>query len=490
LSLYRAAHKEAFFEPRAGTLALFERFNEKVKALVSKWWERIEDSRVFASNLEAVKAHHQTLRPGDVTLVGLIAEGGQGMRTANNARFLAYREGTTQARDLEEKATERNAAWLADARIAAAYHRAIEEAGGEAARPTVNRAAWEAAVHKLREQFKPEDLGFGKMSLFRIAPETLIATEADFRFAFDQRKVELLRRWQERPEFDAFWNEPMEIAGRIHTHKSFRLADTITDEDFCRLCQNLQIWVVRENKARRRETRVSREAIGLRSSEDYRDPADGPRIATIYNGLSGRAQFVPFRKGDPEGSRWLDNQPLYCEWTTASVDWLSSSPLARWQGHTFFLTAGMTWTAVANHVALKARYQEPCVFDADSMRLTPLRGTISAEAFLALLNSDVLSYFKMRFVQHTQKWEIGNLRQLPIVMPTSKQHTRLKALANLCIEAKRAEFGNWPPSNTLVARTRDFAKELREHAPDYLRPSAQELLLDTPAPASPSWKTR
>jgi hypothetical protein len=52
------------------------------------------------------------------------------------------------------------------------------------------------------------------------------------------------------------------------------------------------------------------------------------------------------------------------------------------------------------------------------MRLTPIRGTIAAEAFLALLNSDVLSYFKMRFIHHTQKWEIGNLRQLPIVMPS------------------------------------------------------------------------
>ena len=137
-------------------------------------------------------------------------------------------------------------------------------------------------------------------------------------------------------------------------------------------------------------------------------------------------------------------------------------------------------TAVANHVALKARYQEPCIFDADSMRLTPIRGTISAEAFLALLNSDVLSFFKMRFIQHTQKWEIGNLRQLPIVMPTRPQHTRLQELAKLCIEAKRAEFSNQPPPNSLVARTRVIATELINDAPPYLHPSAQQILLETP----------
>jgi hypothetical protein len=64
------------------------------------------------------------------------------------------------------------------------------------------------------------------------------------------------------------------------------------------------------------------------------------------------------------------------DWTKASVDWLSSSPAARWQGHRMFFTSGVTWTAVANHVAMKARYQEPCVFDADSMRLTPKANVI------------------------------------------------------------------------------------------------------------------
>lgn len=480
LSLYLSAHKEAFFEPRPGTLALYERFNDKVKELVAEWWERIEDSRAFAANLVALKTYHRTLRPGDVTLVGLIAEGGQGMRTANNARFLAYLEGTPQARELEKQAAKWSAAWLGDPQIAGVYHKAVADAGGDPARPTANRPAWEAAVHKLREQFTPTKLGFGRMALFRIAPPNLIATEQDFRFAFDQRKAELLRHWQQRPELDAFWADTMEMGRQRSAHEVFRRAITITDEDFCKLCQHVQLWVARENESRSQELRIPRDAIGLRSSEDYDDPADGSRIATIYNGLSGRGQFIAFRKGDPEGSRWIDNEPLYCDWTKSAVDWLSSSPLARWQGHKFFLTAGVTWTAVANHVAVKSRYQEPCIFDADSMRLTPIQGTISAEAFLALLNSDLLSYFKMRFIQHTQKWEIGNLRQIPIVMPTRPQHARLQELANLCIEAKRAEFSNTPPPNPLVARTREIAAELRDGAPAYLHPSAQQILLETP----------
>ena len=113
------------------------------------------------------------------------------------------------------------------------------------------------------------------------------------------------------------------------------------------------------------------------------------------------------------------------------------------------------------------------------MRLTPISGTITATAFLALLNSDVPSFFKMRFIQHTQKWEIGNLRRLPIVIPTPDQHARLGELGGLAIECKRHEFAGTMPGNTLVARCRELAAELRAYAPSYLQPSAQEWLLAT-----------
>ena len=162
------------------------------------------------------------------------------------------------------------------------------------------------------------------------------------------------------------------------------------------------------------------------------------------------------------------------------MDWLSTDNSARWQGHRFFFLPGVTWTAVANHVALKSRFQEPCVFDADSMRLTPLPSTLSAEAFVAILNSDVFSYFKMRFVQHTQKWEIGNLRQMPIVMPNKRQQDSLAKLASLAMAAKRHEFSGTSPDNDLVARVRVISARLRADGPDYLQPSAQGLLLAGP----------
>ena len=261
--IYVAAHKRVFFEPRAGTLALYRRFNEPVKELINEWWDRIEDSRAFAANIEAIRRYHRTLRPGSVSLVGLIAEGGQGMRTANNARFLAYLEGTPQARELEEQAVEWSSAWLADRAIGPVFRQLVSAAGGDPNNPTRERAAWESAVHRLREQFNAEQLGFGRSALFRIAPRNLIATDADYRFAFDRRKSELLRHWQNRAELDAFWQEPLELDGHTYMHGRFQRATEISDEDFCDLCQHLQTWIGRENASRPQHLRIPKAEVSV-----------------------------------------------------------------------------------------------------------------------------------------------------------------------------------------------------------------------------------
>ena len=236
-------------------------------------------------------------------------------------------------------------------------------------------------------------------------------------------------------------------------------------------------WWERENdnRARRRprQSGLPREILGLRPSEAYQEPDDAPRIATVYNGLSGRGLWVPFRKSDPEGNRWLDNEPLYIDWSRPSVAWLSTASEARWQGHNYFLTRGVSWTALANHAPMKARFQEPCVFDASSMRLTPLPDVLDPLAFLALLNSNVVSFFKMKFIRHTQTWEIGDLRTLPIVMPTREQADRITQLATLAIRAKRLSFMNELPDHDMVRYVRLLNDDLQRAAPAYLKPAAQ-----------------
>ncbi len=261
------------------------------------------------------------------------------------------------------------------------------------------------------------------------------------------------------------------------------------DQEFCWLCQRLLAWREMENSRRQRvrpsRPRLSLRDLGLHSGEKYTNAADSPRIAVIYNGLRGRGQWLPFRKGDPEGNRWVDNEPLLIEWSPANVAWFldnsgrreSGMPVVR--NAQLYLTPGVTWTAVANHVAMKARYQDACVFDADSMRLTPDERVLRPLALLALFNSDLVSFMKMRFARNTAKWEIGDLRALPLAMPTPAEEERLTTLAGRAIEAKRLTFTDEQQSHELAAYSRELAAELTAHAPGYLKPHPQRPLLDT-----------
>ncbi|MBI2844473.1 MAG: Eco57I restriction-modification methylase domain-containing protein [Armatimonadetes bacterium] len=391
LDLYRGAVKNAFFEPRPSVLKLYSRFNEQIKQLEAEWWDRIETSQKFADNTDAIRAYQSNLKPGNITIVGLIAEGGQGMRTANNGRFLGYLAGTHRAQEIERKGANWSRAWLAHPEVGPVFRGLLMANGGDPEQPCACGAAWEACVEPLKARFDARRvLGFSKSDLYRIVPPELIATQEDFAYAWTRRKAELFARWKNEPALNGFWSQV--VSESVQDRQAIRAAQDITDADFCTLCQDLQAWVKTETPSRRK---AAKDAIGPRSSENYTDPADAPRIAIVYNGLSGRGQWLPFRKGDPEGNRWTDNEPLYILWSRSNVSWLFENsgrsapnmPVIR-NAH-LYLTPGVTYTLLGNHVALKAKIQDPCVFDAGASRLTPVLPLVSPYCLLAIFNSNV-----------------------------------------------------------------------------------------------------
>lgn len=404
------------------------------------------------------------------------------MRTGNNARFLGYLVGTSQADRIRAKRGEWTKVWVAAPKIRETFTNLLLENGGDPSRPTANVPAWEACVEPLKSEFDASrDLGFNKTDLYRVVPTDLIATDEDFLFAWKRRKAELLRHWQREPALKQFWDGDLLKKSKV-TRSSFRDANDLADRDFCKLCEQLLERWQHENKQRKATRGASpllpRELLGLRPSEVYLNPADTQRIATIYCGLSGRGQWVPFRKGDPEGDRWADNEPLFINWTENTVRWLSDAPEARWQGHRFFFTPGVTWSLHANHTRVKARYQEACVFDASGSRMTPLFKSFPVGAFLAIMNSDVFSFFLKKFIKHNQDVEINDLRKMPVVVPTQIQAEILTELSKRSIEAKQLTFAGKLPSNNLVAYVRKLNDRLNAKAPKYLRPPAQFTLLN------------
>lgn len=436
---YRRALKRCFFEPTEAIVRLYNRFNEPMKRLVAKWWDKIETSKKFADNRKDILEFQKQLKPGDPILVGMVAEGAQGMRTGNNGRFLTYLEGTRQAESVRRRREELTQLWK--------QHREIEPAFSQLLK--ANSGAFECTVESLKDKFDgARELGLKRGEIYRLVSKDLIATREDFMRAFEFRRIELEKHWRTSDKVSHLYAQ---------LSKEFR-------DDFFRIFSD--IYGLVEKK------RMSPVEIGLQPGEVYTDLQYAPRIAAIYGGIPGRRQWVAFRKGDPEGHRWTTSESVFILWTPENVRHLQCASEARWQGHSFFFLPGVTWTLHANHVGLKARLQPPCVFDASGSRLTPIGSLLSAHQFLAILNSDLFSFIIKKFIKNTQDYEINDLRMAPIVGPTRSQGAELEFLAKWAVTAKELSLGGADPTPELVA----FCKVLSEKqkaGPMYLQPDAQ-----------------
>jgi hypothetical protein len=103
----------------------------------------------------------------------------------------------------------------------------------------------------------------------------------------------------------------------------------------------------------------------------------------------------------------------------------------------------------------------------------PLPGCgVGSNFLLAVLNSDVFSYFLKKFIAHTWMAQISDLRMMPLVMPTRTQASRLERLAELALATKRHQFAGQSPAHELSAEVRAIGEELFAKAPCYLRPFA------------------
>ena len=375
---YRKALKHAFFEPNEAIVYLYSRFMEPITKLVDKWWDKIETSKKFAKHKNEIIEYHKSLKPDDVTLVGLIAEGGQGLATANNGRFLGFLDGTNHAKKILERQRELINRWDNNPAVKSVFKELLKD----------NNDDFQAIVESLKRKFHPTRvLELKKGEIYRIVYPSEIA----------------------EPEA---WDE-----------------------------------AIRKN--------------------------------LVSEGIDGGRTWVPFRKGDPEGNKWIDDEPLFINWSKENVEYLKNAPEARWQGHEFFFQKGVTWTRGANHTQVKARFQNECIFDVNAMRLTPLSSIFTAEVLLSIFNSNIFSFILKKFIAHTWMIQLNDIRQMPIVVPSEFQYSELEALSIKAVKAKELTFTKMQPSRELV----DFCHGLAEnqkYAPEYLQAPKQLKLISTP----------
>lgn len=96
-SVYKNTAFNTFFPPTEFNLRVWDKYGKQIKRLITQYWSMIDSSKGIAKNQKYLEEYRSSLKPGDLTLLGLITEGGQGLATADNGRFVGVKERTKEA---------------------------------------------------------------------------------------------------------------------------------------------------------------------------------------------------------------------------------------------------------------------------------------------------------------------------------------------------------------------------------------------------------
>ncbi|MGL4562097.1 MAG: Eco57I restriction-modification methylase domain-containing protein, partial [Brevinema sp.] len=97
ISVYKNAPNQVFFTPTDNNLDLATRYFGTIQGLMTAYWDVIKTSANIEKNRKLLDLYRSNLKAGDVTLLGLLTDGGQGLATANNGYFIGVRAGTKDA---------------------------------------------------------------------------------------------------------------------------------------------------------------------------------------------------------------------------------------------------------------------------------------------------------------------------------------------------------------------------------------------------------
>ena len=101
IDLYRNTLRNSFFEPTDVNLDIHQKHMSRITSLADNWEESIRDSDTLEENLSRIRSDHiDTLKPGDVSILGLMTLGGVGLQTGSNEEYLAYLDGTESAEEV------------------------------------------------------------------------------------------------------------------------------------------------------------------------------------------------------------------------------------------------------------------------------------------------------------------------------------------------------------------------------------------------------
>ena len=173
---YRKAINYALFSPTEYNCQLLEKVIIPARPVYDFWWNKIVTSKEIEKNRAEIKKHHKQLSVGEISLIGVVSDGGQGLVTGNVGRYVAYKSNSRFAEKC--KKTRIQKLWSA-IQEEPKIKRKFELLSGVASYDDVKEVLDDLKEIELWELFDgiKEKFGikiFGKGYMYRIAPNNLI----------------------------------------------------------------------------------------------------------------------------------------------------------------------------------------------------------------------------------------------------------------------------------------------------------------------------
>ena len=126
---------------------------------------------------------------------------------------------------------------------------------------------------------------------------------------------------------------------------------------------------------------------------------------------------------------------------------------------------GFCWIDV-NSTYLKARLKGNGVFDVLSMSLFTMT-QLPDWYYVSVINTEFVSLYVDNFINNTSHFQINDARQLPIVIPSVEQLSKIQEICNEAISTKKMQFSS--------ALTKERAEEKLESLQKVIDKLALEL---------------
>lgn len=173
---YRKAINYAIFSPTPYNCQILEKIVKPARPIFDFWWNKIETSSKIEQNRNAIKSYTNSLISGNITMIGLLTDGGQGLATGNNGQFVGYKKDTRLAERCKETRVEKLFDVILDKpEIKAKWHLLKNVETKQDVEDILNLLT-EQEIWKIFDEIKA-DYGkrtFGKGYLYRIIPQALV----------------------------------------------------------------------------------------------------------------------------------------------------------------------------------------------------------------------------------------------------------------------------------------------------------------------------